>query len=182
MKPDAPVTRMRVTICLAQSATAGRRPTAAPPPSAITPPSGPGHSTLRDGERDQRQVDDKHAGDDLRHAEAAVGRALIEMRAVRLPERLAVHRSAAAASASRRRDSRAAARAPRRDGRCPATSTSSQANSRPIGRLPTSPRKMRATGRLNGAKPIKPPHSASATTTPLHRQRAEPSDERQARW
>ncbi len=37
---------------------------------------------------------------------------------------------------------------------------------RPIGRLPTSPRKMRATGRLNGAKPIKPPHSASATSTP----------------
>ena len=38
-----------------------------------------------------------------------------------------------------------------------------QPSKRPIGRLPTSPRKIVATGRLNGAKPIIAPQSAAAT-------------------
>src|SRR5256885_473122 len=48
----------------------------------------------------------------------------------------------------------------------PENRTSNQLNSSPIGRLPTSPRKICATGLLNGAKPINPPQSATATTTP----------------
>src|SRR5262245_32848373 len=45
-------------------------------------------------ERGQRQIDQKDASDDLAHGQAVIGGALIEMRAMRLPERLAPHDAA----------------------------------------------------------------------------------------
>ena len=39
-------------------------------------------------ERGHRQMDQKDAGDDLAHRQASIGGALIEMRALSLPERL----------------------------------------------------------------------------------------------
>ena len=59
-----------------------------PPAPAATP-----RAVGRDGderERAQPEIDQKDAGDDLGNGEAVVGRALIEVRAVRLPERLAL--------------------------------------------------------------------------------------------
>jgi hypothetical protein len=44
----------------------------------------------------------------------------------------------------------------------PASCNNSQPSRRPIGRLPTSPKKSRATGLLNGAKPKIAPSSAAA--------------------
>ena len=55
-----------------------------------------GESRRRDRserQRRQRQIDREHARDDRGHREAAVGRALIEMGAMRLPERLAAGRA-----------------------------------------------------------------------------------------
>ena len=64
MKPDAPVTRMRVTICPAQSASS-KPPTrrAAAERNHCAERPGPQHA--RDCKRDQRHVDDKDVGDDL---------------------------------------------------------------------------------------------------------------------
>jgi len=53
--------------------------------------------------------------------------------------------------------------------RCPlpASKIRSQLSNKPIGKLPTSPRNKRATGRLKGANPIIAPHRAIATSAAL---------------
>ena len=89
-----------------------------------------------------------------------VRRALIEMTAVRLRDRFAVgeppqQRDGRVGEVIERQQQR------RREMAVPASRTSSQPSSKPIGRLPTSPRNILATGLLNGAKPSIAPHSAN---------------------
>ena len=88
MKPDAPVTRHFHR--LPRANVSSSQATSAPPSASVARSTrGSGSIALTSASAGERDIEHEHAHDDFLHGEAVIGRALIEVGAVRLPDRLA---------------------------------------------------------------------------------------------